>query len=270
MVVIFKLHSKEKKNVLGMEAFVENKVTAGMFLLFFGCTLTVVLTVLAFHPFLNQVFAVDIKQKNAVEAETAPVLEAPAELLVTAIYEREDNSKKISAIYIEVFHVGSNTVSYVEVPVDAKVTISEKLYNSLQTYAPELPQYLKLANMTENFSNEYALTAANRILSEALGVSLSEYICADRQQLTEWFALIQEKTPATAFFEGYTTWLEHSQSTLLLEERWMYYESWKQITSVELETVPGTQNKDDYQISEKRSKERLQELMSRSTEKSQE
>lgn len=241
----------------------ENKVTAGMFLTFFGCTLTVVLAILAFLPFLNRTFAVEIRQKDAVETAENTVLEAPKELLVTALYEMEDESKKISAIYIELFHAGSNTVHYLEVPVDAKVTISEKLYNNLQTYAPELPQYLKLANMAENFSEEYALTAANRILSEVLGVSFSGYVRADGQHLADWFALISEETTATVFFEGYVRWLEHSQSFLRLEERWMYYESWTQVSVAESETIPGTQNKDGYQISEKRAKERLQELMNR-------
>lgn len=246
---------------------VENKVTAGGFLIFFGCTLTIVLTVLAFRPFLNEVFAVEIKQENSMGTTNQPVLEKPRELLVTVIYEMEENSKKISAIYIEVFHSGDGTVTYFEVPVDAKVNLSEELYNNLQTYAPELPQYLKLANMAESFSTEYSLTGCNRILSEVLGVTFSEYIHVGGQYLEEWFTLIKEKNSAAGFFEGYTRWVENSHSTLLSEERWMYYESWRQTTVAEFETAPGTQNKDGFQISGKRSKERLSELMSRRTEK---
>lgn len=241
----------------------ENKVTAKIFLLFFACTLTILLTVLALCPFLNQVFAVEITQENSMDTTDVLILEKPQELLVTAIYEMEENSKKISAIYIEVFHSGNSTVTYFEVPADAKVNLSEELYNSLQTYAPELPQYLKLANMAEGFSTEYGLTGCNRVLSEVLGVTFSGYIRVDSQHLAEWFALLKEKNSAVEFFEGYMQWVENSQSTLLSEERWIYYESWQQTITAEFETAPGTQNKDEFQISGKRSKERLQELMNR-------
>lgn len=239
----------------------EQKTSLKIILAVLGGTLTVLMTILAFTPLLNDVFAVEVPLSEPPAVTEAPLPEKPEELLVTAVYEMAEDSKKISAIYIEVFHVGSNVVSYVEVPVDTKVTLSEELYKSLQTYAPELPQYMKLSNMAEGFSKEYGLTGCNRILSEVLGITLSEYVRADGETLSEWMSLQTGEKTATGFFEAYAKWLDNTSSGLVTEERWMYYESWQQITEVSVETAPGSREKDGYLISAKRSKERLQELM---------
>ncbi len=239
----------------------EQKVSAITVLIAIGCTLTVILTILAVTPFLNDILAVEVDQTELPVITQTPVPGKPEEVLVTAIYEMEENSKKISAIYIEVFHTGSNEVMHVQVPVDSKVTLSESLYKSLQTYAPELPQYMKLSNMAESFSAEYGQTGCNRILSEILGVSVEEYVRADAETLRAWFLAVCSEKTSTSFFKEYTSWLENSKSSLSMEERWIYYESWKQVNYIATEEIPGSREKDGYMISGKRSGERLQELM---------
>lgn len=241
----------------------EQKSSAKIIVIVLGCVLTVILTMLALVPFLNKMLAVEVVKTEFPTVTAAPLPGAPEEVSLTVYYEMEESSKKISAIYIEVFPVGSNTVAYIEVPVDTRVDLSEELYKSLQTYAPELPQYLKLSNMAESFSAEYGLTGCNRILSEVLGVSLDEYVRADKETLAGWFALQPEEKTAVKFFEAYANWLESSSASLTTEERWMYYESWKQVTGTVLETAPGSREKDGYLISGKRSKERIEELMLR-------
>lgn len=241
----------------------EHKSSAKIVLVASGCILTVVLAMLAFVPFLNELLAVEAVSTEQPVITTAPMPETPQKVLVTAYYIMEENSKKISDIYIEVYTVGSTMVSYMRVPADTKVNLSEDLYKSLQTYAPELPQYLKLSNMAESFSAEYGLTGCNRILSEVLGVSLTEYVRADAEALEAWKKLQEEEKDSRLFFEGYTEWIENSASSRTTEERWMYYESRQAVASVMVELAPGSQEKDGYLLSGKRSKERLQELMLR-------
>ncbi|MBP3568190.1 MAG: hypothetical protein J6K04_03390 [Lachnospiraceae bacterium] len=241
----------------------EHKISAKTILIVIGCILTVILTMLAVTPFLNEVLAVEVSQAELPVVTQAPAPGKPEELLVTAIYEMEVNSKKISAIYIEIFHAGCNEIVHVQVPVDTRVTLSESLYKSLQTYAPELPQYLKLSNMAESFSAEYGQTGSNRILSEVLGISIEEYVRADAETLEKWLAAVKEEKNGTFFFEEYTSWLENSASSLTKEERWTYYENWKQVNQIAMEEVPGGREKDGYLVSAKRSRERFQELMLR-------
>lgn len=230
-----------------------------------GAVLTVALTMAAVIPFVNELTEVEIPTTAVPMVTQVPAPETPEERSVTAIYQMENETKKISAIYIEIFRAGNDKVTYVEVPVDIKVNLSEQLYKSLQTYAPELPQYLKLSNMAESFSKEYGMTGCNRILSEVLDISIENYIRAEKESLQRWLALQAEEKNASAFFEDYSDWMEQSTSNRTVQERWIYYESWKNVTGIQRETVAGKKEKDGFVLSEKQTKERLHELM-KSTE----
>ena len=238
-----------------------HKKSLKIVLLTMGGTLLVTLVVLVSLPVLHKLLLVEVPA-NSLPAVTATPLPAKAEELpVTVYYEMEANSKKISAVYIEVFRVGSTEVTYFEVPADTKLSLSEELYKSLQTYAPELPQYLKVSNMAENFSTEYGLTGCNRILSEMLGVSLKDYVRADKETMAEWFDLQTKEVTAAQYFTEYAEWLQNSVSSRTAEERWIYFESRQQVKQSIWETAPGSREKDGYLLSQKRSKERLEELI---------
>ena len=169
--------------------------------------------------------------------------------------------KKISRLYVEVFPCGSGEVFYMEIPADTRADLSEELYKSLQTYAPELPQHLKLANMAEFFSTEYGLTAANRILSEVLGILLTEYVRTPTQAFEKWVELPMQEISEQDFFEAYAQWMANTSSSRPAKELWSYYESRRRIVEVVTEEAPGSREKDGYRISGKRSKERLEEMI---------
>lgn len=244
----------------------EQKTSLKIVLITMGSTLLVAIVVLAVLSPLYRLVSVKVNTQEFAAATPMPLPEKPQELLVTACYEMENGSKKISAVYLEIFSVGSNTVHYLEIPADTKINLSEELYKSLQTYGPELPQYLKLSNMAESFSEAYGLTAGNRILSEMLGVSITEYVRADKETMTEWFALQTKESTALQYFEAYTAWLQGSVSSQTTKERWTYYESRRMITERITELAPGQREKDGYLLSGKRSGDRLKELMIRVTE----
>lgn len=223
------------------------------------CVVTVVLVMFAMIPFLNGLFEVEVLAETPVtlNRETEP----PEEIPVTVYYIMEDGDKKISGIYIEVFPTGGDTVYYLEVPADTRVTLSDDLYKNLQAYAPELPQYLKLSNMAENFSAEYGMTGCNRILSEVLGVSLTAYVRAEKEVFLSWKELQSLPKKGKDFFDGYAEWIGNSSSGRSVEERWCYYESRRKITEVVVETAPGSREKDGYAVSGKRSGEWIRERM---------
>ena len=81
----------------------EQKTSLKIILLVLLAVSAVALTMLAVVPALNRVFAVEVVKQETFEPTNAPVPDKPEALLVTALYGMEDNSKKIEAIYIEVF-----------------------------------------------------------------------------------------------------------------------------------------------------------------------
>ncbi len=241
----------------------EHKTSFKGILAALGGALTVVLAMMALIPFLNRILAVEVTAVEPPVITSAPLPEKPEEVPVTVYYVMEENEKKISAVYIEVFPIGDTMVYYMELPVDTRLNLSEELYKSLQTYAPELPQYLKLSNMAEGFSREYSLTGCNRILSEVLGITFTDYVRVDAETIEQWFAVLPGEKKTADFFEYYTDWLDASDSSRTIEERWMYFESFVQVTDMVEETAPGSREKDGYLISGKRSGERLEELLIR-------
>jgi len=226
------------------------------------CIFAVILAMLALVPFLNGIFAVEVNiEQPSAAADTVAGL--PEEIPVTVYYIMEEDSKKISGIYVEVFPTADNTVYYLEIPADTKVTLSEELYKNLQAYAPELPQYLKLSNMAENFSAEYSMTGCNRILSEVLGVSLTGYVRTDSVAFASWKELQTLPKTDASFFDGYAEWIENSTSGHSPEERWSYYESRRKLEEVVTETAPGSRENEGYVISGKRSGEWIRERLLR-------
>lgn len=235
------------------------KASAKIIVIILGSILTVLLVMLAVLPALNRACTVTVEKQDAGIITQAPLPDKPEQAPVTVYYVPEENSKKISRIYIEVFCEG--TAFYMEIPTDTKVDLSEELYKSLQTYGPELPQHFKLANMTESFSEEYGLTAGNRILSEVLGFSLKEYVRTPAKEMEEWLKIQGEEKNASAFFKAYEEWISKTSSSRTPEERWTYYENRKKIAEVVTDTAPGSREKDGYLISSKRVKEWLEEKL---------
>ena len=238
----------------------KHKSSVNILLAAFGCILTVVLTMLAFVPLLNGIFTVEVATQEEPVMSSSVMPANPETVPVTVYYVMEEKSKKISELYIEVFPVGKEKVTYLKLPVDTKVDLSEELYKSLQTYGPELPQHLKLSNMAESFSTDYGLTGSNRILSELIGMSFTEYVRTDAGSFRSWLELLEGDVSSEDFFEGYSNWLELSSSGRTTEERWAYYESRKEIQQIIVEDAPGSREKDGFILSSKRTKERLEEL----------
>lgn len=239
----------------------KRKSNAKIILAVLGGILMVLLMVLLLLPYLNRLCSVSVATESATVNIAAPLPDKPETVPVTVYYIMEESSKKISQVYVEIFHSETQKAYYMEIPTDTRVNLSEELYKSLQTYGPELPQHLKLANVAESFSTEYGLTAGNRVLSEVLGISLTEYVRVTLDVFQDWLRLqAEEKTPS-GFFEAYGEWIGNTTSGQTVEERWSYYESRKEVTDVITETAPGSREKDGYRISSKRTKERLEEIM---------
>ena len=218
------------------------------------------------YPLLNRKLTIPVSDRNIPEpTREAEQPKEPETLLVTALYRREKNAKEITGIFIEVFHTGTGKAYYMEVPVHTKVSLSTELFKKLQAYAPELPQDFKLSKMGEGFSDEYCLTACNRILSEVLGVTVEHYVCADAASLEAWAkgvnGMVASGQSSEEFYAAYTEWLEHTEADFTVMERWVYYESYCKLTPAETEPAPGAEGLSEFLVSTKLAQNRLQEWM---------
>jgi len=241
----------------------------GLFL-FSGSVLVIVAVMLSLVPLLREYVNTEVVDSGPETEQTAAITAEPEKELVTVIYQMEEGSSQIGAVYIEVFRPGADTVSFLQIPADTRITLSEELYASLRIYAPELSQNLKLSRMAVPFSAEYGLTGGNRILSELLGTPITDYVRVNEEQLQNWMTHLTKECTAAEFFTYYTQWLEGSESNRTTETRWMYFEAYEEIDLVETEVAAGTQKTDGFRLSEKQAREKLKEIRSRLAEMVQE
>ena len=226
--------------------------------LFVSGFFTIFIVMVALIPFLSDCLKIEVQENNVpIIAEISEHIELEVQLL-TVLYQQEKDTREITAIYIEVFQPSKQTIYYMEVPVQTKIILSNELYKSLQTYSPDLPQYLKLSKMAEGFSKEYMFTGCNRILSELFGISFTHYISGCQKDLQHWLKTVEEETIKEKFFEQYATWLENSTSDLLNRERFIYYESYEEIENVEKKVAIGTEEIGEFIISSKQCREVLE------------
>lgn len=219
---------------------------------------TIFIVMVALIPFLSDCLKIEVQESNTSMITEIPEHIELEEQLLTVLYQQEKDTREITAIYIEVFHPSKETIYYMEVPVQTKIMLSNELYKSLQTYSPDLPQYLKLSKMAEGFSKEYMFVGCNRILSELFGISFTHYVSGCEKDLQHWLKTVKEETIKEKFFEQYATWLENSTSDLSNRERFVYYESYEEIKIVEKEMAIGTEEIGEFIISSKQCKELLE------------
>ena len=250
------LHYKEVRKKASESVKRKSHISIAVWIIVGFFTISIVMVALL--PLFSTLAMVEIKETNASFVTIIPENEAPEEQLLTVLYEQEADSKEISAIYIEVFQPRKETIYYMEIPVQTKIMLSNELYKSLQTYSPELPQYLKLSKMAEGFSKDYALTGCNRILSELLGISLEHYVSGETESLQHWMETLGINNTKKEFFGQYAKWLEVSVSDLSNKERWIYYESYQKITKVEKKLAAGNQEVGEFIISSKQCKELIE------------
>ena len=212
-------------------------------------------------PMLEERLKVDVTFQEQPDATELPKPSEPEERLVTAVYLMEKDSRVIEEVYIEVFPVESNRIYYMKVPGDTRFTLSEGLYESLRTYASELPQQIIVSDMAEWFTDNYAMTACNRMLSELLGASVTHYVGTNEKSWESWLQSLKEEKNPQSFSDSFTDWMTASKGDLTTVERWVYFESYLQITKVAEETAPGTQSTKGYTVSTKQSGELLNQEM---------
>ena len=92
-------------------------------------------------------------------------------------------------------------------------------------------------------------------------MTLEAYVRTDAESFQKWKNALEGEKNSSAFFEEYSAWITNSSSSRSEQERFTYYESIKKVTSVSVNTVPGSREKDGYVISAKRAKECLEQMM---------
>ena len=86
----------------------EQKNSLKIIMITLGTLFVLLFSVIVLAPSLNDLFAVEIKNAEETELPQLPLPAKPEAVTLTAHYQMEADSKKISGIYIEVLREGDD------------------------------------------------------------------------------------------------------------------------------------------------------------------
>ena len=215
-----------------------------------------------FYPGLLKFFSVPGYEETdpaAVDAKTASTFVPAEEELFLVIMQGQSG---IEALTLAVMNTNTGGLYYVDVPVATKVSLPSALYNELQVYAPELPQYLTLSNVCGYFSDEYKYTGLKRIVSEAVGKDISHYVAGAPAFVTLFTRAVEtrEDVAESVFFEKFAIFAERFVSDLTPVERETFYESFRNLKVLGTEEISGEWKVGDYLVARTHAKTQIEEL----------
>lgn len=226
------------------------------------CLLFVFAVAVISYPLFTVAFSV----QEVTRQDKPPVAEETVEQPETAkfqiFYIMEEETAEVVSVYAELLNAAADSVFYFEIPVYTKVTLPKELYQQLKAHSPELPQYMKLSNMAENFSDGYRIKGCQSILSEVLGMEAVHWMVLSEEEWRAWKdAVFAEPKTDKEFFLQYAALLAGTESDGSEREGWMYYESYLDAAAKWEGTVPGIEGVGTFEVQKVRTRELFNECL---------
>ncbi len=97
------------------------------------------------------------------------------EIAKNLIFCYDDKSKNINKIVLEILNAKKNKLTYLTIPVNTKLTVSNSLYKRMMVDRPEIPQVLKLSALTKYLDFKKKFGYGTKITQELIGAEINYY-----------------------------------------------------------------------------------------------
>ena len=195
-------------------------------------------------------------ETDAAPAEEIPVIDQHRLRLIFVMQNDE-----ISGIWLEALNYPGKEVHFFEIPRSARAELSNELYKDLLTYAPTLPQYVKLSKVENYFSKNYRFEALTRILSEATDEKIISWAAVDETLVSLWLNkgyADGETNYSSDFFNIFNSVTVNSKSNVDRKAAQVYYEAYADCVFTNDGVIPGSWDKTDYTITTLSAREALE------------
>lgn len=104
------------------------------------------------------------------------------------IYVWDDEKKTISDCVLEVLDTNESTMAYFTIPLRAQMTLSTDMFQKLYRSNPEIPQIVKISQLTKYFQSEDdAFGGGQMILEDFFGIDISYYTVVKKADFQKAF-----------------------------------------------------------------------------------
>lgn len=97
------------------------------------------------------------------------------EIAKNLIFCYDDKTKDINNIVLEILNSKKNKLTYLTIPVNTKLTVSNTLYKQMIVDCPEIPQVLKLSAISQYLDFKKQFAYAVKITEELVGMDINYY-----------------------------------------------------------------------------------------------
>lgn len=143
----------------------------------------------------------------------------------------------------------ADTMVFIEVPVDTKPELGAGGYEVLRVSNPEIPELFMISDLCRIFSKETWCMAAEEVGAALLGVRPKECYFIEEtvyESITETVDGEVRFRSATSVKDMIATVAEHAVTDDTLAEELVYWESYRDIDTVEYKTLPGKRTAEEY------------------------
>ncbi|MBO5485998.1 MAG: LytR C-terminal domain-containing protein, partial [Eubacterium sp.] len=111
------------------------------------------------------------------------------------IYSYDEKTKKIKAMVLELFDQNTKNLTYVTIPVNSQIAISQATYAEFLEASKKAPQLATLADINDYFSGDVAYEYGIRVLQEAMDVDIGYFTALPSDKFDTYFQKKSEKEP---------------------------------------------------------------------------
>jgi len=128
------------------------------------------------------------KKDNGIHVEMNGRLDKVAYNLIYAISE----DKTIKAALLEILNTESETLGFITIPANSKLTLSSELYKEVLTYNAGAPQIVTVGKLNEVSKKDEQCSFGVTVLNQLLNIDISYYTVMDEADFNEVFEMDKE------------------------------------------------------------------------------
>ncbi len=111
------------------------------------------------------------------------------------IYSYDEKTKKIKAMVLELFDENTKNLSYITIPVNSQISISQNTYAEFIEVSQKAPQLATLSDINDYFSGDVAYEYGILILQEVMDVDIGYFTALPSGKFDAYFQKKSEKEP---------------------------------------------------------------------------
>lgn len=206
------------------------------------------------------------------------------------IYHIDSKTGEIKHLILEIFSMDTYNLDYITIPVNTEFAMSNELYQRIYANHSDVPQIVKISNMSEYFSKDTKYSYGALLIEDLLGVDISYYTVledtvynqvftedslsqmdiekeAERKQIftDDFYDEIEQLTDEALIIDYLESFYKKIESNLTIKNKLKYAASYVFVNKdyIHFYIIPGTAKESNFTVSIEEAKSLLQEIEKR-------